>query len=79
MMSKHTSPFILTSCPASQFDLPLPDGLEEQLSPEQAKKVGKVQVKFAHGVSDLLSKSYGEVSAILDEQSAQSPRGSSAK
>ena len=71
-MSKHTSPFVVTAdCPPNQFNLPLPNGLEENLNPEQAKKVSKVQVKFAHGVSDLLSKSYGEVSAILDETPAK--------
>jgi hypothetical protein len=72
-MSKHSSPFIAVAkdCPPNQFNLPLPDGLEDQLNPEQAKKVSKVQVNFAHGVGELLTKSYGEVSEILDDKTAK--------
>jgi hypothetical protein len=71
-MSKHTTPLIVAAdCPPSQFDLPLPHGVEDNLTPEQAAKVGKVKVKFAHGVGELMTKSFGEVSAVLDEKSTQ--------
>ncbi|HEX4504695.1 MAG TPA: hypothetical protein VH722_03105 [Alphaproteobacteria bacterium] len=75
-MSKHTSPLIVAAdCPPNQFDLPLPHGVEDNLTPDQAAKVGKVKVKFAQGVGDLLTKSFGEVSAVLDEKPArQAPR-----
>ena len=74
-MSRHTSPFIVTpDCPPNQFDLPLPHGVEDNLTPEQAKKVGKVKVKFAQGVGELLTKSFGEVSAVLDEKPAAAAR-----
>jgi hypothetical protein len=67
-MSKHTSPFILAAdCPPTQFNLPLPPGLEDNLTPAQAAKVTKVQVQFAHGVGQLVTKSYAEIAAILDE------------
>ena len=66
-MSKHTSPFIVKDCPPNQFDLPLPEGVEDGLTPEQAAKVSKVKVKFAHSVGQLLTKSFGEVSAVLDD------------
>jgi hypothetical protein len=75
-MSKHSTP-LADLKPPSQFDLPLPDGLEDQLNPDQAKKVTKVQVKFAQGVGQLLTKSFGEVSDILDEKPA--PRASAPK
>ncbi len=77
-MSRHTSPFVVTpDCPPNQFDLPLPHGVEDNLTPEQAAKVGKVKVKFAHGVGELLTKSFGEVSAVLDEKKpAPAPRPS---
>jgi len=80
-MSKHTSPFIVApDCPPNQFDLPLPHGVEDNLTPEQAKKVGKVKVKFAHGVGELLTKSFSEVSAVLDEKPAKpAPRLSTTK
>ena len=77
-MSKHTTPLIVApDCPPNQFDLPLPHGVEEHLTPEQAAKVSKVKVKFAHGVGELLTKSFGEVSAVLDEKPTQTaPRPS---
>ena len=68
-MSRHTSPLIVTAdCPPNQFDLPLPHGVEDHLTPEQAAKVGKVKVKFAQGVGELLTKSFDEVSQVLDEK-----------
>ena len=67
-MSKHSSPLIAAPCPPNRFDLPLPEGIEDHLNPEQAKKVTKVQVNFAQGVSELLTKSFGEVSDILDDK-----------
>lgn len=68
-MSKHTSPFIVApDCPPNQFDLPLPHGVEDNLTPEQAAKVDKVKVKFAKGVGELITKSFGEVSEVLDEK-----------
>ncbi len=70
-MSKHSSPLIVADCKPNQFNLPLPDGLEDQLNPDQAKKVTKVQVKFAQGGGQLLTKSFGEVSEILDDKSAK--------
>ena len=74
-MSRHTSPFIVNpDCPPNQFDLPLPHGVEDNLTPEQAKKVGKVKVKFAQGVGELLTKSFSEVSAVLDEKPVPAPR-----
>ncbi len=78
-MSKHTTPLVLKR-KSNRFDLPLPDGLEDQLNPDQAKKVSKVQVKFAQGVGQLLTKSFGEVSEILDEKPAKpAPRTSAPK
>jgi hypothetical protein len=79
-MSKHSSPLIVADCKPNQpnqFNLPLPDGLEDQLNPDQAKKVTKVQVKFALGVGQLLTKSFGEVSQILDDKPA--PQASKTK
>lgn len=70
-MSKHSSPLVAAPCPPNQFDLPLPEGIEDQLNPEQAKKVTKVQVNFAQGVSELLTKSFGEVSDILGDKDAK--------
>jgi hypothetical protein len=70
-MSKHSTPLIVSAKrKPGRFDLPLPDGLEDHLNPDQAKKVTKVQVKFAQGVGQLLTKSFGEVSEILDEKPA---------
>jgi hypothetical protein len=70
-MSKHTSPFIAEDCPPNQFDLPLPAGVEDNLTAAQAAKVSKVKVKYAQGVGELLTKSFGEVSAVLDDKSAK--------
>ena len=70
-MSKHTTPLIVTDCPPTQFNLPLPAGLEDNLTPAQAAKVTKVQVQFAHGVGQLVTKSYSEIAAILDEPVSQ--------
>jgi hypothetical protein len=78
-MSKHTTPLIVADCPPNQFDLPLPHGVEDNLTPEQAKKVDQVKVKFAHGVGELLTKSFSEVSAVLDGKPtklAPAPRSS---
>ena len=75
-MSKHTSPLIVEDCTPSPFDLPLPHGVEDNLTPAQAAKVKKVKVKFAHGVGELLTKSFGEVSAVLDDKPAPAPRPS---
>jgi len=78
-MSKHSSPLVSPPPPPpGPFDLPLPDGIQDQLNPEQAKKVTGVQVKFAQGVSELLTKSFGEVSDILGEKEAQ-PAATAAK
>src|ERR1700743_1110560 len=80
IMSRHPSLlFFAPDCPPNQFDLPLPHGVEDNLTPEQAAKVSKVKVKFAHGVGELLTKSFGEVSAVLDEKptrTAPAPRPS---
>jgi hypothetical protein len=75
-MSKHSSPLIVEDCPPAPtpFDLPLPHGVEEGLTPAQAAKVSKVKVKFAQGVGELLTKSFSEVSAVLDEKPAPAPR-----
>lgn len=70
-MSKHTSPFLVDNCPPNQFDLPLPSGVEDNLTPAQAAKVSKVKVKYAQGVGELLTKSFGEVSAVLDDKPAK--------
>ncbi len=67
-MSKHSGPLIVTNCPPNPFNLPLPDGVEDNLTPEQAAKVSKVKVDFAQSVGALLTKSFGEVSAVLDEK-----------
>ena len=75
-MSKHTTPLIVEDCPPSPFDLPLPHGVEDNLTPAQAAKVSKVKVKFAQGVGELLTKSFGEVSAVLDDKPAPAPRPS---
>jgi len=75
-MSKHSSPLTTDDCPPNQFDLPLPAGVEDNLTPAQAAKVSKVKVKYAQGVGELLSKSFGEVSAVLDEKPAPAPRPS---
>jgi len=75
-MSKHSSPLIVEDCPPSPFDLPLPNGVEDNLTPAQAAKVSKVKVKFAQGVGELLTKSFGEVSAVLDDKPAPAPRPS---
>lgn len=75
-MSKHTSPFLVDNCPPNQFDLPLPSGVEDNLTPAQAAKVSKVKIKYAQGVGELLTKSFGEVSAVLDEKPAPAPRPS---
>ena len=73
-MSKHTSPLLVNpDCPPNQFDLPLPHGVEDNLTPEQAAKVGKVKVKFAQGVGELITKSFGEVSEVLDQKPAARP------
>jgi len=67
-MSKHTTPLIVAAdCSPTQFNLPLPPGIEDNLTPAQAAKVTKVQVQFAHGVGQLVTKSYAEIAAILDE------------
>ena len=73
-MSKHSSPFLVDNCPPNQFDLPLPSGVEDNLTPAQAAKVSKVKVKYAQGVGELLTKSFGEVSAVLDDKPAPAPR-----
>jgi hypothetical protein len=70
-MSKHSSPFLVDNCPPNQFDLPLPSGVEDNLTPAQAAKVSKVKVKYAQGVGELLTKSFGEVSAVLDDKPAK--------
>ena len=77
-MSKHTSPFIVEDCPPTPtpFDLPLPHGVEQGLTPDQAAKVSKVKVKYAQSVGELLTKSFGEVSAVLDDKPAPAPRPS---
>ena len=67
---------IVEECPPSPFDLPLPNGVEDNLTPAQAAKVRKVKVKFAQGVGELLTKSFGEVSAVLDDKPAPAPRPS---
>jgi hypothetical protein len=74
-MSKHSSPLVVEDCPPvpTPFDLPLPHGVEDGLTPDQAAKVSKVKVKYAQGVGELLSKSFGEVSAVLDEKPAPRP------
>jgi len=75
-MSKHTSPLLVDNCPPNQFDLPLPSGVEDNLTPAQAAKVSKVKIKYAQGVGELLTKSFGEVSAVLDDKPAPAPRPS---
>jgi hypothetical protein len=73
-MSKHSSPLIVEDCLPSPFDLPLPPSVEDNLTPAQAAKVSKVKVKYAQGVGELLTKSFGEVSAVLDDKPAPAPR-----
>ena len=73
-MSKHSSPLVVENCPSTPFDLPLPPSVEDNLTPAQAAKVSKVKVKYAQGVGELLTKSFGEVSAVLDEKPAPAPR-----
>ncbi len=65
-MSRHSSP--LEPCPPGQFDLQLPPGLEEGLSPEKSAKITKIQVRFAEGVARLIARSYAEVSAVLEDE-----------
>ena len=72
-MSKHSSPLVVENCPPTSFDLPRPQGVEDNLTPAQAAKVSKVKVKFAQGVGELLTKSFSEVSAVLDDKPASGP------
>ncbi len=64
-MSVHTTPFALAPCPCNQFDLPLPPGVDEGLSKEQAAKVNAIRLQFAQDAAKLASAAYGEVQKIV--------------
>jgi hypothetical protein len=65
-MSKHSTP-LDQPCPPTQFSLPLPAGLEDQLGADQQRKLAKIQIHFARSVASLMIKAYAEVAQLLDE------------
>ena len=64
VMSKHANFLDAPHC--TQFGLPIPPGLGDQLSEEQAAKVAKIQLHFSRSVALLMAKSLAEVAALMD-------------
>ena len=69
-MPQHNGPggpgvFIPPPPPPPPIALYVPASVLEILSPEQQAKIAQIEVEFAQRVSNVLSKSYNEILAVI--------------